>query len=337
MGMKQNENIQVSVVITVYNVQAYLKECLDSVMSQNFQKMEVILVDDGSTDDSGVLCDSYAKAYTNIHVIHQTNRGLSSARNRGIDESRGKWIIFLDSDDVWSDCHCVERLYSYAERHNVYMVKFEYQEVDNELKEINPRRYNKSNILNRVLDNYEFVKYAIAGEWFAVLYLFRKDAIANCRFDEQIKFQEDIDFMCRLLAGRAYRCGYIDNRMYLYRKRESSITMAPRITNLAYSFSLCDVFYKESYNVIDERLKRLYVHYSVMMYYWTLNTVASYTYYKNRKNIINLLNLNELRRRTIVRARETDVSKRCLCFILFHPNVATWLINAKDIIASTLH
>lgn len=89
----------ISVIIPVYNVEKYLRRCLDSVIAQTYQKLEIICVDDGSIDDSGKICDQYAVRDARIKVIHQENQGLSAARNRGIDAADGEYIAFVDSDD----------------------------------------------------------------------------------------------------------------------------------------------------------------------------------------------------------------------------------------------
>lgn len=88
-----------SIIVPVYNTEKYLKNCIESVLKQTFSDWELILVDDGSTDSSGSICDQYAQADNRIKVIHKPNGGLSAARNTGIDHSRGKYITFLDSDD----------------------------------------------------------------------------------------------------------------------------------------------------------------------------------------------------------------------------------------------
>lgn len=95
------KNMIFSVIIPVYNVEKYLPECVNSVLNQDFYDYEVILVDDGSTDSSGNICDEYAKEYSNIKVIHKENGGLSDARNFGIKEAKGEYLMFLDSDDFW--------------------------------------------------------------------------------------------------------------------------------------------------------------------------------------------------------------------------------------------
>ncbi len=99
------DNPLISVVVPVYNVEAYLKECLDSLMSQTFKNFELLLVDDGSTDESGKICDSYAETDSRIRVIHRENGGLSAARNTGIENAKGEYITFVDSDDYVKDTY----------------------------------------------------------------------------------------------------------------------------------------------------------------------------------------------------------------------------------------
>ena len=93
--------MKVSVIIPVYNVRLYLERCVQSVLRQTYKDLEIILVDDGSKDNSGELCDQLALSDQRIRVIHQENQGLSGARNTGIRQATGEYIIFLDSDDEW--------------------------------------------------------------------------------------------------------------------------------------------------------------------------------------------------------------------------------------------
>ena len=91
---------EVSVIVPVYNVESYLPECLDSILAQSFRDYELILVDDGSTDKSGAICEEYAEKDGRIRVLRQSNKGQSAARNLGVAESKSKLLCFIDSDDA---------------------------------------------------------------------------------------------------------------------------------------------------------------------------------------------------------------------------------------------
>lgn len=109
---------EISVIVPVYKVEKFLHRCVDSLLCQSFESFELILVDDGSPDHSGAICDTYAEKDPRIHVIHQKNGGLSAARNTGIDfvmaNSNSHWLAFVDSDD-WVHPDFLKRLYSVAE------------------------------------------------------------------------------------------------------------------------------------------------------------------------------------------------------------------------------
>ena len=107
--------MKVSVVIPVYNVKPYLERCVNSVLRQTYKDLEIILVDDGSTDGSGELCNDIATRDHRIRVIHQENQGLSGARNTGIQQATGEYIIFLDSDDKWLLDYGIETLVNHSD------------------------------------------------------------------------------------------------------------------------------------------------------------------------------------------------------------------------------
>ena len=115
------QDILVSVIVPVYNVKNYLGRCVDSILSQTYSNLEVILVDDGASDGSGRICDDYAARDSRVRVIHKENGGLSSARNAGIDVARGVWLEFVDSDD-WIEPDAVENMLSLALEENAELV-----------------------------------------------------------------------------------------------------------------------------------------------------------------------------------------------------------------------
>ena len=101
---------KISVIVPVYKVEKYLPECIESVLAQTFTDFELILVDDGSPDNSGAICDAYAERDPRVHVTHKTNAGLSSARNAGMLAARGELLMFLDGDDFWNEDRLLEKL-----------------------------------------------------------------------------------------------------------------------------------------------------------------------------------------------------------------------------------
>ncbi len=119
-----DNQVLISVIIPVYNVEEYLRECVDSVLNQTFRDFEIILVDDGSTDSSGDICDEYVEKDERVTVIHQKNGGLSVARNTGLSEANGKYVYFLDSDDYISE-NALATLLNIAENDNSDIVFFD--------------------------------------------------------------------------------------------------------------------------------------------------------------------------------------------------------------------
>ena len=119
---------EISVIVPIYNVEPYLCRCVDSILNQTFRDIEVLLVDDGSPDGCGAICDEYAARDARVRVIHKKNGGLSSARNAGIDEAAGEWLAFVDSDD-WMDLDMLEILHTAAIRHGAQIAECSYRRI----------------------------------------------------------------------------------------------------------------------------------------------------------------------------------------------------------------
>lgn len=293
--------------------------------------MEIILVDDGSTDSSGMLCDKWAKKDERIKVIHKQNGGLSSARNRGLEEANGEWIIFLDSDDYWGTTDCLSKLHNYATKYNVDILRFEYEEIQLNGKIIQRDREGKSFLLNRTLSNFELVRYGINVEWFAWLYLIKKEVLKNYRFREDIKYLEDIEFYSRLFASKTLVCAYLDEPLYFYRKRNESLTTTPQISKLKASFDLCDFFWEYSFMIEDSLLQKFYRHQSTMRYYWGLVIlIENPLYFRNRDNIIQSFNLVRIQKRIATHIKNVEAKRRYYPFICTSPHVGIILLKVKN-------
>ena len=127
--MSNENNIKVSVILPVYNVGQYLKECLDTVINQTLKEIEIICINDGSTDNSLEILNEYAKKDDRFIVLSQENQGQGVARNKGVELAKGKYIQFVDPDD-WIELNMLDNLYNFAEEHNSQIVKFDYFEYN---------------------------------------------------------------------------------------------------------------------------------------------------------------------------------------------------------------
>ena len=322
--------IAISIVVPVYNVENYLNTCVDSLLNQNFDEYEILLIDDGSTDSSPEICDDYSAKYDIVKCYHKENGGLSSARNYGIERAKGEWIIFVDSDDYWLSKDVLQTLLQVAKDNSADFVRFEYTAVDENGRYLYEHCYDKkSNILDKRLSQYEMFHHGVAGEFFAWLYMARKELYEYERLDENRKYQEDIDFCIRLFATKKFSCAYTKERFYAYRKRRNSITSTPIISNLEGSFTLTDVFYNYSLNLCDKQLQREYQYYSVMMYYWTLYTFVEAPYFENRRSILRILNVNSLRHIAMRRMICNRIFNTSSIFIILTPRISVLLLYAR--------
>lgn len=296
----------VSIIVPIYNVENYLDECINSVLAQTYTKFELLLIDDGSKDNSGVTCDEYLLKDKRIKVFHKSNGGLSSARNFGLDKANGEYIIFLDSDDYWLKKDCLENLVKVAIDLDVDIVRGEYKEVDEFGSDLLIKDFSsKLEKQMQILSSADFYKWIIKGENFSVLFLFRKNLFdTGLRFDEKRCFQEDIELNIRLFS-KNFRCVYVPIVFYAYRKRRNSIVNTYNIAHLYDSFLLSYVFDKYYYVAQDFKIKEIYRYNSIMMYYWTLGTLSYEPYYKDHIKIIEDLSLADINNKVRDWAYET--------------------------------
>ena len=118
--------MKISVIIPVYNTEKYLKECVESVLAQTYHNLEILLINDGATDLSPQICESYAKQDARIKLIQKENGGLSDTRNTGIKQCSGDYVLFLDSDDYWDDPKMVEKLVDQMQQYPLDILNFRY-------------------------------------------------------------------------------------------------------------------------------------------------------------------------------------------------------------------
>lgn len=212
-------NELVSIVIPVYNVKQYLNKCIESVINQSYTNIQIILVDDGSTDGSAELCDIQSKLDSRIEVIHKPNGGLSDARNAGIDRSKGDWICFIDSDDFVSTDY-VGRMLDVAIQNNAEIAICDPVHVFESgdavfTKEKKTKVYANTDAIKEMWYQRSFLFSAWAK-------IYRRDLFNKNRFTKGIIY-EDVDIMHEVFI-LASKIVYIDAKLYAYVHREGSIT-----------------------------------------------------------------------------------------------------------------
>ncbi|MGL5903256.1 MAG: glycosyltransferase family 2 protein, partial [Cetobacterium sp.] len=222
-------NPKISIIVPVYKVEPYLRRCIDSILNQTFTNFELILVDDGSPDRCGEICDEYAKKDCRIKVIHKKNGGLSSARNIGLNIAKGDYIGFVDSDD-WIDADMYETLYNLIKESNKSISNIGYKIVyDNYSECLTNHKVLK---LNKEQALEELLKHKLYGNYFWPN-LYTSELMKKFRFTENIIF-EDLDLMYRVISESN---GIITVGMskYNYLQREGSITNDLSI-NIGYDY-----------------------------------------------------------------------------------------------------
>ena len=191
------DNPKISVIVPVYNAEAGLRKCVDSILSQTFTNLELLLIDDGSKDKSGEICDEYAQHDNRVHVFHKINGGVSSARNLGIEEARGEWIAFIDADD-WIEKEYIGHLMSAATNADIVVAGFQYVNRDGEQLRLSKR---VGAALSPLLsyDELFLLPHLMSTPWGK---LYRMGVIRNysLRFDERMRIGEDTCFV------NAYLC-----------------------------------------------------------------------------------------------------------------------------------
>ena len=216
------ENELVSVIIPIYNVEKYLAACIESVQKQTYHNLEMILIDDGSTDGSGKICDEYAKTDNRITVIHQVNHGISQVRNRGVKEARGTYIFWIDSDDYVSES-IVEELYHNLIEQNAEMSICNYTQGSERTytfvhqEEERLEVFDAREGLERIYKNHHY-SFIMAASWAKLI---KKSLYEGCEYPEG-KIFEDI-YMSHKLISKCKRIVYTNKTMYYYYQWPESI------------------------------------------------------------------------------------------------------------------
>lgn len=241
---------KISVIVPVYKAEKYLRRCVDSILNQTFTDFELILVDDGSPDGSGAICDEYARKDKRIRVFHKENGGVSSARNLGLDNVNGEYVTFVDADD-WIDADNMSICMSVMIENNLDMLQYSFKRIDD-----NGHILQVRNIHTDVLD---LPRYIETGNFnMCVWGAYIKNSLIQSktiRFDEKIKLAEDQMFMMEVMS-MSRRLQSIDSVFYNYCFNLASATNNEKTNDMILSSYRC-IEFKHEYPLFANRMDDL--------------------------------------------------------------------------------
>ena len=251
---------KISVIVPVYNTEKFLHRCIDSVLVQTYKDFELLLIDDGSKDSSGAICDEYAEKDARVRVFHKENGGVSSARNLGLDNAKGEWITFVDADDWVDDCW-LQSINSEVYRHS-----------DTDIIRYGYNCYNEEGVFlesvraecTMIADNPEqFIVYSESNKYYEMVWnsAFRTTLVSNIRFRTDIQWSEDYLFMYECFAC-ARKMLILDCALYHYRNRTDGLSReaSPEkiIRAIGDNYSACIPLLKSSFEKRKKKKNYLY-------------------------------------------------------------------------------
>lgn len=285
----------VSIIVPIYNVELYLNECLESIINQTYTNLEIILVNDGSKDSSGIICDTYAAKDKRIKVIHKINGGLSNARNTGILESNGDYLVFIDSDDYWSNKEFIQKLIDKINFHDIkpeivlfnftnYFEKHKKFKVDGRNFDINLNNYSS------ILEKLEILVKNNIFTASACFKCFKSSFVKDNQFFFKPNiYCEDVEWTGRILLKVKY-LELLNDSNYIYRRRNGSITTTIGKRNINDLLVVIGDATEVSKNITDEKLMQIYMGFFAFQYSTLLIVINSVKEREIRKSLFSELN-----------------------------------------------
>lgn len=334
MGDVAGSMKKVSVIIPMYNAEPYICQCVQSVMSQTWENLEILVIDDGSTDQGLKICEELGSTDGRIRILTQRNRGVSAARNRGIEEADGEYIFFLDSDDVIHPC-LIEALVKGAERFQAGMAFCGYVRLDD--REMEERLTKTSE--NACTVRWETAEQKKTEEWFHIRFerelsgiggkLIRRECIGRQRFYERLASGEDTIFLYDL-CRRQVKLAFADAEWYYYRIHPDSVTHSYDMSSIRQKLEVYERIRDQEIRIGHEEWALKWERGLV----W--NILSMYLAMRNRKN---QKNSRYLKRRMLLEMRnpvyrQLSAGMKVLFFGLlagcsFPPFRALWVMKQK--------
>ncbi|MFA1820245.1 glycosyltransferase [Virgibacillus oceani] len=261
----------ISIIVPVYNSSPYISKCIDSILAQTFRKFELILVNDGSADQSGHICEQYAQQDGRIKIVHKENGGVSSARNAGINIASGEFITFVDADDwIYKDMY--SKLYNLCKETNSDIsICSIYREINGKVID------TKREALIKEMDNTEAMKQLFTGKYFRFAVwakLYKKCCFKNIRYPEDRRL-DDLPTTYKIFSN-ANKVVYTTYAGYIYLLRENSILTSPyneKKLDIFLGWDEIIAFMNKNYPNLSNEYISCFVYYSMDHVYSILNQV----------------------------------------------------------------
>lgn len=313
----------VTIVVPIYNMQAYLPRCMDSLLRQTYQQIEILLIDDGSTDGSASLCEKFSLKYPSVRVIHKENGGLSSARNTGIESAAGEYITFPDPDD-WVEKGYIESFMTLENEYKPDMVCIgHYVDFENAAFKANPEASFK------IMTGEQAINALIcppAMEGFSWNKLYKMDIIRQhfLRFSDSMGTTEDLAFAYQYLKHASTVCFAPGKRMYHYCQRTGSATIATFSQRQLQSMNIYELMIQEGYDEKLQEAAKIRLCETALNLLWSVKNLP-YRDRETEKQLqgkINQLKTSYLKSERVSRRRKMQ----CAC-ALISPSVYCFLKN----------
>lgn len=311
-------DVLISVVVPIYNVEKYLERCVNSIINQTYKNLDIILVDDGSQDNSGKICNKYKEKYSNIHVIHQKNQGLSVARNNGLAIAKGDYITFIDSDD-WIKEDMIESLFNAIQKYKADIASVGFCDVYDNGQIIKHAKYTKIEVLTKekALECFLFNDYltvCVCGK------LYKTDIWNGIQCPPGKLFEDQ--YTTYKLLDKSNKVVFVSNSYYYYYKRSGSIGHSQ------FDSQTYDLYYgiQEEYNFISNKYPRLECTLAVAKITWEIvfiNMMLRASNSENKQLIFDIRKFARKRIKDVYKCkfigivRKIQISLFTFCFPLY--------------------
>lgn len=294
--------MKISIIIPVYNASKTIKKCIESLINQTYKNLEIIIINDGSIDETHKICEEYMERDKRVIYIDNKNHGVSYTRNYGVKKATGDYITFVDSDD-YLDLNCYEKLAKHLTP-DIEFLRYNFKTIgakkfDNKLYSLNNKKIKMDTAQKKILFKH-FLTYNEPIPNLVMLLLIRRDIALKLEFNEKLTMMEDVDYYLQLflIANSGYFCDY---KLYNYYVNDESVTNNPQNykknilgildTNYCIINSYNDEILKNYIESINENHLRIISNYLIQMYFCNIkkydNTIMELL---NHKEFIRLLN-----------------------------------------------